>query len=190
MICRVNTHTRYWVHTGKFATFYTLEGHPTARVKKGILPSIPSYSKPVSIPSQPYYEKSEHETDLHTKDFDTNGTSYNRGRYITNVNYQSCPQASWLVNGTWYGSVNSEGVDYTDHRMTGTFLSVDGDVWTMPTIERRSQSLSYNGYSRAKVEYCEDYYSQYQYSDAGDCLYDDDAVFTRENGEEDEYCYY
>lgn len=184
MICKVNTHTRYWVHTGKFATFYTLEGHPTARIKEGILPSIPSYSKPVKV--------RHYDTPVNVEDFDTTGTGrdYNGDRYITNINYQSCPIASWLINGTWFGSVNAEGVDYTDNRMTGTFLSVDGDVWAMPTIERRSQSISINSYSKSKAEYCEDWYDQYQYSDAGDCLYDDDMVFTREQGEEDEYCYY
>lgn len=181
MICRVNTHTRYWVHTGKFATFYTLEGHPTARIKKGILPSVPSYSRPTKV--------HHYDVPINTEDFDTTGadTSYNKDRYITNVNYQSCPQASWLINGTWYGSIHSEGVDYTDHRTTGTYLSVDGDVWTIPTVEDRPQSITVNTYSKAKQEYCEDWYNQYQYSDAGDCLYDDDATYTIEQGEEDAY---
>lgn len=163
---------------------------PTARVKKGILPSVPSYSRPVNPVSQPYYEKSEHETDLFVEDFNTSGTSYNKGRYTTHINYQSCPTAPWLVNGTWYGSVNAEGVDYTDRRTTGTYVSVDGDVWTMPMIEERPQSITVNSYSKAKAEYCEEYYDQYQYDDSGDCLYDDDMSFTREQGEEDEYSYY
>ena len=186
----VHTRTveKYWVHTGEFYTDHEVVVKPVARIKKGIkgiLPSVPSYSKKAEV--------RHHDTPISVEDFNTNGTAYNRGRYTTNVNYQSCPQASWLVNGTWFGSVNAEGVDYTDNRMTGTFLSVDGDVWTIPTIEtieRCSQSLSYNGYSRGKAEYCSDYYDQYQYDDSGDCLYDDDMVFTREQGEEDEYCYY
>ena len=176
---------KYYVEYGFVPThvWHDLKDNkPTARVKKGILPSVPSYSKPVKV--------HHYDVPVNVKDFDTNGTSYNRGRYTTNINYQSCPQASWLVNGTWYGSVNADGVDYTDHRMTGTFLSVDNDIWTMPAIEHRSQSLSYNGYSKGKAEYCSDWYDQYQYDDSGDCLYDDDAIFTREQGEEDEYSYY
>lgn len=182
----VHTRTveKYWVHTGEFYTDHEVVVKPVARVKKDILPSIPSYSKPVKV--------RHYDTPVNVEDFDTTGTGrdYNGDRYITNINYQSCPIASWLINGTWFGSVNAEGVDYTDHRMTGTFLSIDGDVWTMPTIEKRSQSLSYNGYSKGKAEYCSDYYDQYQYDDSGDCLYDDDMVFTREQGEEDEYSYY
>jgi hypothetical protein len=175
---------KYWVHTGEFYTDHEVVVKPVARVKKGILPSVPSYSR-----KKP--EVRHHDTPISVEDFNTNGTAYNRGRYTTNVNYQSCPQASWLVNGTWFGSVNAEGVDYTDRRMTGTFLSVDGDVWSIPAVEHRSQSISVNTYSKAKAEYCEDWYNQYQYDEAtGECLYDDDVVFTREQGEEDEYCYY
>ena len=182
---------KYDVHMGQFYTDHVWNGgcKPTARIKRGILPSVPSYSRPIKS-VQPYYKKSEHETDLFVEDFNTNGTSYNKGRYTTHINYQSCPQASWLVNGTWYGSVNAEGVDYTDRRTTGTYVSVDGDVWTIPAVEHRPQSISVNTYSKSKAEYCSDYYDQYQYSDAGDCLYDDDVVFTRESGEEDEYHYY
>jgi len=176
---------KYYVECGFVPThvWHDLKDNkPTARIKEGILPSVPSYSKKPEV--------HHHDTPINVEDFNTNGTSYNKGRYTTHINYQSCPQASWLVNGTWYGSVNSEGVDYTDHRMTGTFLSVDGDVWTIPAVEHRPQSISVNTYSKSKAEYCSDYYDQYQYSDAGDCLYDDDVVFTRESGEEDEYHYY
>lgn len=174
---------KYWVHTGEFYTDHEVVVKPMARVKKGILPSVPSYSKK---PEVRHYD-----TPISVEDFNTNGTAYNRGRYTTNINYQSCPAAPWLINGTWFGSVNAEGVDYTDNRMTGTFLSVDGDVWSIPAVEHRSQSISVNTYSKGKAEYCEDWYNQYQYDEAtGECLYDDDVVFTRENGEEDEYCYY
>lgn len=177
----VHTRTveKYWVHTGEFYTDHEVVVKPVARIKKGILPSVPSYSKK---PEVRHYD-----TPINVEDFNTTGTSYDKDRYTTNVNYQSCPQASWLVNGTWYGSVNADGVDYTDHRMTGTFLSVDGDVWTIPAVEHRSQSISVNSYSKSKAEYCEDYFDQYQYSDAGDCLYDDDAKYTIEQGEEDAY---
>ncbi len=171
---------KYWVHTGEFYTDHEVVVKPTAHIKKGILlPSIPSYSKPVKV--------RHHDISINVEDFDTNGTAYNKGRYTTHVDYQSCPQASWLINGTWYGSVNAEGVDYTDHRTTGTYLSVDGDMWAIPTVEDRSQSITVNTYSKGKAEYCSDYYDQYQYSDAGDCLYDDDATYTIEQGEEDAY---
>jgi hypothetical protein len=174
---------KYDVHMGQFYTDHVWHGgcKPTARIK-GALPSVPSYSKPVKV--------RHHDISINVEDFDTNGTAYNKGRYTTHVDYQSCPTASWLINGTWFGSVNAEGVDYTDHRTTGTYLSVDGDMWAIPTVEDRPQSITVNTYSKGKAEYCSDYYDQYQYSDAGDCLYDDDVVFTRESGEEDEYNYY
>lgn len=174
---------KYYVECGFVPThvWHDLRSNnkPTARIKKGILPSIPSYSKPVKV--------RHHDISINVEDFDTNGTAYNKGRYTTHVDYQSCPTASWLINGTWFGSVNAEGVDYTDHRTTGTYLSVDGDMWAIPTVEDRPQSITVNTYSKGKAEYCEDYYDQYQYNDAGDCLYDDDATYTIEQGEEDAY---
>lgn len=173
---------KYWVHTGEFYTDHEVVVKPVARIKKGILPSVPSYSKK---PEVRHYD-----TPINVEDFNTNGTAYNRGRYIVNVNYQSCPTASWLVNGTWFGSVNAEGVDYTDHRMTNRMAHIDedGDAWVYSVIEHRSQSVTVNTYSKNKAEYCSDYYDQYQYDEAtGDCLYDDDATYTIEQGEEDAY---
>lgn len=173
---------KYDVHMGQFYTDHVWNGgcKPIAHIKKGILPSVPSYSKK---PVVHHYD-----VPVNVEDFDTNGSSYNRGRYTTNINYQSCPTASWLVNGTWFGSVNAEGVDYTDHRTTGAYLSVDGDIWTIPAVEHRPQSVTVNTYSKSKADYCSDWYDQYQYDEAtGDCLYDDDVTFTREQGEEDAY---
>lgn len=177
---------KYDVHMGQFYTDHIWNDgcKPTARIKRGILPSVPSYSKKPVV--------RHFDVPINVEDFDTTGvgTLYNKDRYTTHVDYQSCPTASWLINGTWYGSIHSEGVDYTDHRTVGCHLSVDGETWCIPTMEHRSQSISVNTYSKAKAEYCSDYYDQYQYDDSGDCLYDDDMVFTREQGEEDEYCYY
>ena len=179
---------KYDVHMGQFYTDHVWHDirnpRPTAHIKKGILPSVPSYSKK--------HELRHYDTAINVEDFNTNGTAYNRGRYAVCIDYQTCPQASWLVNGTWFGSVNAEGVDYTDHRTTDymTHTDEDGDVWECSVIEHRSQSISINTYSKSKANYCTDWYDQYQYDDSGECLYDDDMSFTREQGEEDEYNYY